>query len=102
VAAWFERLSAIGMGDCEEAWSTEQAIVHAKDCQPMDGCTVDETMGFRAGQPVAIKTESPDPATVHGTLVGLSAQRVSLARETAEAGLVHVHFPLLGQILTPA
>jgi len=34
--------------------------------------------------------------------VGLSAQRVSLARETTEAGLVHVHFPLLGQILTPA
>jgi len=102
VAAWFDRLSAIGLGDDEDVWTTQQAIDHAKACQPMGGCTVDETMGFAAGQQVAIKTVSPDPATVHGTLVGLTAQRVSLARDTAEAGLVHVHFPLLGQLLTAA
>ena len=102
VAAWFDRLSVIGLGEPAQTWTTQQAIDHAKAHEPMGGCTVAEPMGFTAGQKVAVKTNSPDPATIEGSLVGLSPQRITLERQSEAAGLVHVHLPLLGQILMPA
>jgi glutathione S-transferase len=102
VAAWFDRLSAIGIGDGDEAWHPQQAIDHAKAHEPMGDVHVDPAMGFTAGQKVAVKTESPDPAIIVGILVGLNAQRITLERHSDAAGRVHVHLPLLGQILMPA
>lgn len=101
VAAWFERVEAIGNGDMEQ-WTPEQAIAHAKDNSPVDHCEVTDGHGWTAGQQVSVRTESPDPASVEGVLVGLNNDRISLAREDSRAGLVHVHFPRMGQILSPA
>ncbi|KAA1192405.1 glutathione S-transferase family protein [Pseudohalioglobus sediminis] len=101
VAEWYQRVEAIGWGDLE-SWTAEQAIQHALENTPVDACAVAPGQGWEAGQRVSVRTESPDPAAVEGTLVGLDDARISIARDDPKAGLVHVHFPRMGQILTPA
>lgn len=100
VAAWYERVEAIGYGDFED-WTGDQAIEHAQRSEPVGGCSVAEGEAFSAGQRVSVTTDSPDPAAIVGTLVGLSDRRISLSRVDERAGEVHVHFPRLGQIMTP-
>jgi len=99
LAAWYERVEAIGYGDFED-WTGEQAIEHAQQSEPVGGCAVESGEDFSAGQRVSVTTDSPDPATIEGKLVGLSDRRISLSRSDERAGEVHVHFPRLGQIMT--
>lgn len=101
VADWHDRLGAIGEGN-RETWTADAAIDHARDNAPVGGHSVADGKGFEAGQMVSVKTGSPDPAKVTGTLVGLNDRTIVLAREHERCGEVHVHFPRLGQILTPA
>ncbi|GAB5488432.1 MAG: glutathione S-transferase family protein [Parasphingorhabdus sp.] len=101
IEAWYGRVEAIGHGSFEE-WIGEQAIEHAKQNDPINGCSVPTDSGFSEGQQVAIKTDSPDPAIVTGTLVGLDDSRISISRTSDATGEVHVHFPRLGQVLMPA
>ncbi len=99
VAGWYERVSKIGFGQ-SESWTPQQAIEHAAQHEPAHGDEVDTKSGFELGQTVSVKTDSPDPAAVTGALIGLDDKRISLSRQTPEAGKVHVHFPRMGQILT--
>ena len=101
VAAWFNRIDAIGYGDFEE-WTTKQAIAHARELVPFGDYEVETGHGFSAGDAVSIKTESPDRATVNGTLLGLNNRQITIERTDDTAGKLHVHFPRLGQILTSA
>jgi glutathione S-transferase len=100
VAAWFDRVEAIGHGEFEE-WTAEQAIQHACDNAPVDTCAVTPGHNWSAGQQVSVRTDSPDPAKVEGTLIGLDDERISIARQDPRAGEVHVHFPRMGQVLSP-
>lgn len=101
VKSWYERIDTIGYGDFEE-WTGEQAIALAARSEPAGEYEVEAGSGFQSGDSVAIKTETPDPAAVSGKLIGLSKRRISIERMDDKAGKVHVHFPRLGQILTPA
>lgn len=100
IGSWAARIAAIGHGEPED-WSGADAIDHAAGQEPKGGCTVADGTGFAAGQSVRVKTESPDPAYVEGRLVGLSHRSITVEREGDRAGRVHVHFPRLGQVLTP-
>ena len=53
-------------------------------------------LGFDAGQAITVVATDYGNEAVSGTLVGLTTLRVTLARQDARAGLVHVHFPRLG------
>lgn len=101
IAAWSERIEAIGEGDCEQ-WSREQAIAHAAETDASGDYAVDESVGFAKGQTVSVTTESPDPAAVTGKLIGLDHRHIVLAREDGQAGRVHVHLPRIGQVIAPA
>lgn len=101
LAAWYDRIDAIGYGSFEE-WTGEQAITYARETSPAGGCTVQNGCGFAANDKVSITTESPDPAAVSGTLIGLNDRQISIKRQDDKAGEVHIHFPRLGQILSPA
>lgn len=101
VAAWYDRIDAIGYGSFEE-WTAEQAISHAHDTTPSGGAVVEDGFGFAAGDTISVKTETPDPAAVTGILLGLNNRRIIIERQDDKAGTVHVHFPRLGQVLAPA
>ncbi len=101
VAAWYDRIDAIGYGTFEE-WTGEQAISYARDTSPAGDCAVNDGYGFTHGDKVSIRTESPDPAAVTGILIGLNDRQISIKREDEQVGEVHIHFPRLGQILSPA
>lgn len=100
IASWYARVEAIGHGESEK-WTGQQAIAHAKNSEPIEGCKVSGDSGFETGQQVSIKTDSPDPATVEGKLVGLTDNRISIRHTSKAAGDVHVHLPRLGQIIRP-
>ena len=101
IAAWYDRISALGDGNRED-WSTDQAIEHAADINPSGDYDVAEDSGFALSQDVSVTTESPDPAAVTGKLLGLDHRHIVLEREDERAGTVHVHFPRIGQIISPA
>jgi glutathione S-transferase len=101
MAAWYERVEAIGFGDVED-WAPEQAIAHAAESIPAGGGTVAPGSGFEQGQPVIVGIDAPDPATVEGTLVALDDMHMCVARTDPRAGEVHVHFPRMGMTLRPA
>ncbi|QTD56119.1 glutathione S-transferase family protein [Parasphingorhabdus cellanae] len=101
LTAWYDRIDGIGYGSFEE-WTGERAIDYALGTSPSASCTVDEDHGFEHGDAVSVRTESPDPAAVSGILIGLNDRQISIKREDEKVGEVHVHFPRLGQILSPA
>ena len=98
IAKWMSRVSALGHGQRTD-WTAQQAIDLAARHQPVNDLSVETASGFTQGQKVAVTTESPDPAEVVGTLVGLEGLRIVVEREDERAGTVHVHFPRLGQII---
>lgn len=98
VEAWYKRVKDIGYGSFEE-WTGQQAIEHAKQCNPKGGCTVQSNSGFSEGQQVSIKTDSPDPAAIEGSLIGLGDDHITIVRSSEATGDVHIHFPRFGQVL---
>ncbi len=48
------------------------------------------------GDEVAVMPRGYPREAVHGRLVRLDADRVTLSRDTPETGLLHIHFPRLG------
>lgn len=101
VSGWYERVSAIGHGDSED-WTAEQAIRHAADIEPLHDFGLIPDPQFKGGDQVMVKPEGPDPGGVVGTLVGLDERKVTLERYDERAGKLYVHFPRLGQVITPA
>ena len=101
VGPWMGRIASLGHGEKED-WAAEKAIEHAKASELLHDYAVLPDSSFKAGDHVAVSTESPDPAEVAGTLLGLDERSITIAREDERAGKVHVHFPRFGQVLKPA
>ncbi len=92
---WMARVAAIGHGERAGKLDGEAAIALARASTPAP-VTVQPGLGFEAGEPCSVTPLDYAREPVHGRLVGLDLRRVSLAREDARAGLVHVHFPRIG------
>ena len=58
--------------------------------------------GLKAGQKVSVVPDDTGKVPVSGTLVGLTADRVSIIRSDPRVGDVVVHFPRAGYIVTPS
>ncbi len=97
--AWFGRMQAIGHGERHEM-TADEAIAVARDATPQPaGGSIEAP--FRAGQAVLVRTEGANDLPVAGTLLHYDEDGISVARESAAAGSVAVHFPRLGQMLLP-
>ena len=98
VAAWYDRMTALGHGT-QHAGSIEDALAAARDAEPR---AVPDTMSgdSRIGQRVSIQPADYALDATEGTLVGVSAQRYVVARETDDLGTVHVHLPVDGFEIT--
>jgi glutathione S-transferase len=99
VAAWYDRITAIGHGERQEA-AAEDAITAARNGEPAKvNADID---GFSVDQRVAVRTEHSGDDPVVGTLLRCDAGGITLRRTSESTGEVNVHFPRLGQIVTPA
>ncbi|MEM8561316.1 MAG: glutathione S-transferase family protein [Pseudomonadota bacterium] len=94
VSAWYERMTAFGHGTVIEA-SAEDAFDAARGSQPR-ALTEDQMAGADVGKRIALAPEDYALDETRGLLVGADDKRWILARETADLGLVHVHFPKQG------
>jgi glutathione S-transferase len=99
VSAWYDRVTAIGQGHQKEA-TAEDAIIAAQDALPTQ--VVGSVEGFSANQRVAIRTEQSGDAPVVGTLLRCDGSGITVRRTSERAGEINVHFPRLGQIVSPA
>jgi glutathione S-transferase len=97
LAAWFERIRAIGHGHSLES-NADEAIAIAAATAPMDISGPFES-GLTAGQAVKIKTEHSGDEPVTGQLLRCGSGGISIRRESKRAGPVNVHFPRIGQIV---
>ena len=55
--------------------------------------------GLKAGQKISVTPDDTGKVPVTGTLVGLTADRISIIRSDARVGDVVVHFPRAGFIV---
>jgi len=56
---------------------------------------------LKAGQTLSVTPDDTGRVPVTGTLVGLTADRISLARSDERVGDVVVHFPRAGFFVVP-
>ena len=98
VQDWYARMVNLGHGTRSEITSTK-AIEVASTASQHAPVHVMTHLGFEAGQSVIAAATDYGTDEVHGTLVGLSHDRITIARQDARAGVVHVHFPRLGYAL---
>lgn len=99
VAAWMGRMRAFGHGRRREL-DAEQALAQAREAQPRR-LAATERRFEGVGQAVTIEPTDYARERSSGRLAGVTATQWILAREEAEVGLLHVHFPQDGYALRP-
>ena len=102
LAAWSERMKAIGSGNPTEM-SAADALAVANAAKPA-ACSVDaaDPSGLKAGQKISVTPDDTGKVPVTGALVGLTPDRISIGRSDERVGDIVVHFPRAGFIVTPA
>ncbi|MFT6052059.1 MAG: glutathione S-transferase [Halioglobus sp.] len=94
VADWYDRMQAFGHNErCEI--SQAQAFQAAFENEPR-AISNDASAAADVGKSVSICPTDYALDAVNGTLVGCSATRYIVARESKQFGTVHVHFPRAG------
>jgi glutathione S-transferase len=91
VEAWYARMHAFGHGTFTKMNSAEAIAIAAQGARAPLSFTAEP--GLEEGGDVTVTPTDYAHDAVGGTLVGLSAQEVVIARSDARAGTVHVHFP---------
>lgn len=99
IVAWSARMKALGEGKRTDIKATD-ALEVAKAATP-GSTSVDasDPSGLKAGQKLSVTPDDTGKVPVTGTLVGLTADRISIARTDERVGDVVVHFPRAGFII---
>jgi glutathione S-transferase len=102
IAAWLERLAAIGHGSRVEM-DPQRAleIAHAATPTPTTGIDPHDPIGIACGTRVAVSPSDYAEVTVVGELVQTTVGSVSLRRVDEQVGEVVVHFPKIGYSIGP-
>ncbi len=101
VMAWSERMKAFGGGRRSEMKSSEALDIARSATPATTHVDAHDPSGLKAGQTVSVTPDDTGRVPVSGELVGLSADRISLARNNPRVGDVVVHFPRAGFIVQP-
>lgn len=99
--AWEARVAALGQGQRQEI-DAAAAFKVAKNSEPVAaaGIAADDPTGLARDQWVEIAPDDTQRGATRGRLVALQWDRLTIAREHAACGRVHVHFPRLGYRVT--
>ncbi|MFC3675074.1 glutathione S-transferase family protein [Ferrovibrio xuzhouensis] len=101
--AWADRMKGFGHGEKIEMTSAAALeIAKTNEPAPAIGGVVANALGLKAGSLVSVTPDDTGRDATIGELVALDAQQVTIRRESAETGSLHVHFPRAGFILVPA
>jgi glutathione S-transferase len=95
IGAWFTRVTAFGHGESTPLDSAD-AIALAAGTTSHAATSVSEGAGLSPGDAVTVTASDYAHDEIAGTLVGLDADEVVVARNDPRAGRVHVHFPRIG------
>ena len=101
VLDWFQRVEAIGHGKREEVGQA-QVFAAAKNSLPRPLPASVDDGPVALGTTVKVGPADYGVQPVTGTLVAVTENRIIVARDTTEFGLLHVHFPCEGYSLVPA
>ena len=94
VADWYRRMSAFGHGQ-QVPITRQDAFAAARDNGPRP-LPAGQAQDALIGSAVTVSPDDYALDGVQGTLVGSATDRWTVARETADFGLLHVHFPRRG------
>lgn len=97
--AWMDRMKAFGEGH-PQPLSAEQALDIARNATPR-AIPPEFTHDPMVGKAVTIAPSDYGQVPTEGILVGVTPSQWILARQDAELGTLHVHFPREGFVLTP-
>jgi glutathione S-transferase len=96
IVGWSERMKALGGGKRTDIKATD-ALDIAKAATPASASVdANDPSGLRAGRALSVTPDDTGKVPVTGTLVGLTADRISIARSDPRVGDVVVHFPRAG------
>jgi glutathione S-transferase len=96
ITAWMDRIAAIGHGESTEI-TPEAALARANQASPGDGFSANaDPSGLKAGTLVTVTPDDNARVPVEGILIAADAQEIVIARESPEAGRIHIHFPRAG------
>ena len=99
IAAWSERMKALGNGKRQDIAAAD-ALEIAKAAKPAPASVdANDPSCLKAGQKISVTPDDTGKVPVSGELVGLSSDRVSLARHDPRVGDVVIHFPRAGFIV---
>jgi glutathione S-transferase len=103
LAAWRERIQAIGHGQRSEM-TTAEALAAAKAAEPVGAIAHEpsDPLGLAPGAAVTVAADDYGRDPIAGTLVAANRERVVIARQDQDLGRLHVHFPRAGYIVAAA
>ena len=102
IVAWSERMKALGEGKRTDIKAVD-ALEIAKVAKPAPtSVDASDPSGLKAGQKLSVTPDDTGKVPVTGTLVGLTVDRISIARNDPRVGDVVVHFPRAGFIVQAA
>lgn len=103
VIDWMDRMALIGHGDSAPLQPSEAiAIAAAASPKPVGDEVFQDDHGFALGSRVTVNAETFGTEPTQGVLVAATRMHLTLMREDARAGTVHVHFPRIGYVLKAA
>ena len=102
VAAWENRVRAIGHGDREEM-SADEALGIAAKASPETVAENDpgDPNGRKVGDTVRVVPDDYGRVEVGGEIVSLSAQHIAIRRLDERIGEIVIHFPRAGFLVIP-
>lgn len=99
ILSWMDRMKAFGHGPHEQI-TAEQALDIARQATPRPIAAEHRTDPL-IGKSVQVAPSDYAQVPTPGVLAGVTPTQWILAREDAQAGTLHVHFPRAGFRLTP-
>ena len=100
---WAERMKGLGHGRRLDMTGAD-ALAAAKAATPAKASSHDaaDPSGLAAGASVSVRADDYGRDPIEGRLVVANAERIVIARESADLGVTHVHFPRVGYLLAAA
>jgi glutathione S-transferase len=99
--AWRDRLRAIGHGRRQDLVPAD-ALAVAAGATPIAALDTDPyvSSGLRVGDAAVVHADDYGRDPIAGTLVAVTRDRVTLARDAGDLGVIHLHVPRVGYVLT--